>query len=139
MVGFFYVKEKNMEIPVICEKCGNKFIVSKNKLQNKEYTLENGMQVKITSYDCPQCSKRHFVQVDSQETENILRDCLKEMALLTRYKKKNQDAPKKHVEKFKKLRSDLSESRNNLMKQVSGKNLICIGTNELVDQIQFSA
>ena len=127
-----------MEIPVICEKCGNKFIVSKNKLQNKEYALENGMQVKITSYDCPSCGKRHYVQIDNVKTLEQLKDVTKQMNKLANYKRCGNQVPQKQSAKFKKTREHLAQSRNNLMKEFTGKNVIDAESGIEVFDLRFS-
>ena len=115
-----------MNIVAECEKCKSKFSVGNEGTCAPSYNSEfdvNGQSIFITYYDCPQCGKRHFVQVDCKETLQELERAKimlrKQMAL----KAKGKTSEKQSAE-FKKARQDLAIHRTNLMKEFTGKTAV---------------
>lgn len=110
-----------LAILVECQDCGKKFEVSsKDKIvQHKKEFKVNEQSIFITYYDCPDCGRRHCVQIDTEET---LLELQKVEGQLTRlFSKRGKSTPQKQSESFKEARKHLADSRNRLMKRYTGK------------------
>lgn len=107
---------------VECQNCSKKFEVS-SKSENvhyKEAFKVNGQTIYLTYYDCPECGRRHFVQIDSDYTLDVLRSVTKQFAKLAAAKKQDKAVPQKQLDKFKRARQHLATSRMDLMKEYTG-------------------
>lgn len=108
-----------------CEGCKQKFPVSQDQAPNslthkKEFNV-NGQSIFLTYYDCPNCHRRHFVQIDDANSLQELVRVTNEFKSLMVKRQKGKIISKKQSDKFKKSRQHLSEYRTNLMKEFTGK------------------
>lgn len=108
---------------VECEGCQHKFGISSGEsseiTHKKEYSV-NGRSIFLTYYDCPNCGRRHVVQIDDQKSLQMLRENQKTFVRLA--KKRSDDRPiaQKQSDKYKKQRHNLLEYRTSLMKEFTG-------------------
>ena len=108
-----------------CEDCKQKFPVTQDQAPNsfthkKEYK-SNGQSIFLTYYDCPNCGRRHFVQIDDISSLQELVRVTNEFKSLAVKRQKGKTISKKQSDKFKKSRQHLSDYRINLMKEFTGK------------------
>ena len=75
----------------------------------------------MTYYDCPNCGRRHFVQIDDVSSLQELVRVTNEFKSLAIKRQKGKTISKKQSDKFKKSRQHLSDYRINLMKEFTGK------------------
>lgn len=107
-----------------CENCKCKFeINSTNDLVKREEYLVEGEKIYLTYYDCPKCSRRHYVQIDTQSTLNELRKIEQQLGKLVYAKKQKGKISQNQAAKFKKSRKHLAKSRNELMERYAGKTI----------------
>lgn len=108
-----------------CENCKKHFPVSieqaPNSLKHKKEFKVNEQSIFLTYYDCPDCGKRHFVQIDDEKSLQMLTKNKADFIKLSAIKSKGKRISKKQSENFKKARQDLAEYRMNLMKEFTGK------------------
>ena len=108
-----------------CEDCKQKFSVSQdqapNSLTHKKEYKSNGQSIFLTYYDCPNCGRRHFVQIDDVSSLQELVRVTNEFKSLAVKRQKGKTISKKQSDKFKKSRQHLSDYRINLMKEFTGK------------------
>ena len=111
-----------------CEDCKKKFPVTQdqapNSLTHKREFISNGQSIFLTYYDCPHCSKRHFVQIDDKNSLQELVRVTNEFKSLMAKRQKGKTISKKQSDKFKKSRQHLSDYRMNLMKGFTGKTAV---------------
>lgn len=114
-----------MNTKVQCENCEHIFIISsENVSYQKEFKIENGQSIFLTYYDCPECGRRHWVQVDTPRTIEMLREQQKQFLRLSKIKARGETVSKKQSEKFAKTQKNLVKTRNNLMEEFTGKIII---------------
>lgn len=114
-----------MNIMVECERCKKKFAVGTEVDTSpitKEYGCE-GRSLLLTYYDCKHCGYRHFVQIDTIETRREL-ERVTTMFRDVMAKRAKGKRCKKQSDRFSKARQHLAESRNELMKEFTGKTVI---------------
>lgn len=108
-----------------CEDCKQKFPVTQdqapNSLTHKKEYKSNGQSIFLTYYDCPNCGRRHFVQIDDVSSLQELVRVTNEFKSLAIKRQKGKIISKKQSDKFKKSRQHLSDYRINLMKEFTGK------------------
>lgn len=108
-----------------CEDCKQKFPVTQdqapNSLTHKKEYKSNGQSIFLTYYDCPNCGRRHFVQIDDVSSLQELVRVTNEFKSLAIKRQKGKNISKKQSDKFKKSRQHLSDYRINLMKEFTGK------------------
>lgn len=108
-----------------CEDCKQKFPVTQdqapNSLTHKKEYKSNGQSIFLTYYDCPNCGRRHFVQIDDVSSLQELARVTNEFKSLAIKRQKGKTISKKQSDKFKKSRQHLSDYRINLMKEFTGK------------------
>ncbi len=117
--------ENKFTLLVQCEDCKKRFRIGEecapNSLNHKKEYKVNGQSIFLTYYDCPNCGRRHFVQIDSLDTLNELKDITKQFTKLSIIKKEGKEVSKKQSARFKKAREHLSQNRIELMKKYTGK------------------
>lgn len=114
-----------------CEDCGSQFpIDQKNVVYQERFKTKNGQIIFLTYYDCPECGRRHWVQVDDTQTLGMLRQQQKMFVRLAKKRSNGQDVGKKQSAKFAKAQKDLSNNRNELMKEFTGKTVVNEETGE---------
>ena len=108
---------------VECQDCGKRFEVSSGNevVQHKKEFKVNEQSIFLTYYDCPECGRRHYVQIDNTATLQELKEVERMFIKLSVAKKKGEQPPQSQSAKFKKAREHLAQSRNELMKQYTGK------------------
>lgn len=141
-------KLNNMPFMVECEACKYRFefyagdnpgegnSVKAYVNYRKEFNV-NGKSIFLTYYDCPNCGRRHFVQIDdatSLEKFEKVKGMFIKLAIM---KHKGKEVPKNQSDKFKKARQDLSDYRMKLMKEYTGK-LIRNNETESDFELRFS-
>ena len=108
-----------------CEDCKQKFPIiqdqAHNSLTHKKEYKSNGQSIFLTYYDCPNCGRRHYVQIDDATSLSRLKEVKNMFIKLSVAKKKGKEIPQKQSAKFKKARQYLSDYRMNLMKEYTGK------------------
>ena len=61
--------QETVQMPVsvfaACQGCGNKFTVNRDTAIFKKEFMVNGQSIFLTYYDCPECGRRHYVQIDN--------------------------------------------------------------------------
>ena len=111
-----------------CEDCKKKFPVTQdqapNSLTHKKEFVSNGQSIFLTYYDCPNCGRRHFVQIDDTSSLQELTRIITEFRALMVKRQKGKPISKKQSDKFKKSRQHLSDYRMNLMKEFTGKTVV---------------
>jgi DNA-directed RNA polymerase subunit RPC12/RpoP len=117
------LSENGMSLLVECQDCGKKFEVSSKDeiIQHKKEFKVNEQSIFLTYYDCPDCGRRHCVQVDTIQTLQELKEVERMFIKLSVAKKKGKQPPQSQSAKFKKAREHLAQSRIDLMKQFTGK------------------
>lgn len=114
-----------MSLLVECEDCKEKFQITAgdavNAVTHKKEFKVNGQSIYLTYYDCPECGRRHYVQIDDAASLSKLNEISRLFAKFAVEKKKGKQISKKQSDKFKKARQHLSDYRINLMKQYTGK------------------
>ena len=117
------LSENGMSVLAECEDCKNKFEVNaKNDTIRFKVKYEvDGQTIFLSFYDCPQCKRRHYIQIDTQSTLNELREVERQFVKLASATKNGKMVPQKQSAKFKKAREHLTRNRNELMKQYTGK------------------
>lgn len=112
-----------LAILVECQDCNKKFEVSSGNevVQHKKEFKVNGQSIFLTYYDCPECGRRHYVQIDTVATLQELKEVERMFIKLSVAKKKGKQPPQNQSAKFKKAREHLAQSRSELMKKFTGK------------------
>lgn len=122
-----------MNIKVICKDCNKEVKINDYDVTHeKEFEDENGQTILLSYFDCPSCQERQYVQVDNGQTLVIKRDNIKMFRRLSRLRDKGKQIPKQQSEKFGKLREELTNKRNELMKQYDGSLVTDTETGEQV-------
>lgn len=123
-----------MELMVICESCGDKFLVSKTNLLREQFKQNvNDKRVLIlTSYKCESCGKVHYVQIDNDETLMLLNKVHKNLGILVAQKRAGIKSPKNQTIVFNQTRSDLDDARKKLTDDYNNRTLIDAKTNKQV-------
>ena len=129
-----------------CEACKYRFefysgdnsdnVVRSHVNYRKEFNV-NGKSIFLTYYDCPQCGRRHFVQIDDATSIEKFEKVKKMFVKLAVMKHKGEEIPKKQSAKFKNARQNLSDYRIKLMKEYTGK-LIRNNETESDFELRFS-
>lgn len=119
---------ENFNLMFQCEECKKQFPISvdeaPNSINHKKEFEVNGQSIFLTYYDCPECNKRHFVQIDDVKSLQELTKIKKQFVSFAVSRKKGKTISRKQSERFKKARQDLSEYRTNLMKEFTGKTIV---------------
>lgn len=117
-----------MKVKAICQKCKSSFDISEeNLVYQKEYSYE-GQSIFLTYFDCPKCSRRHFVQIDNQKSKELLERCKMDFARLSIAKSKGQVIKNNRKKKFDAERKYLSEFRRKLVNEYSGRQVVDLET-----------
>ncbi len=119
--------KESLNLMFQCENCKKRFPISideaPNSINHKKEFEVNGQSIFLTYYDCPDCGKRHFVQIDDVKSLQELTKIKQQFVAFAVARKKGKSIPRKKSEKFKKARQDLSFYRTNLMKEFTGKTI----------------
>lgn len=124
-----------MQLLTECVKCSEKFLVSNDdikhvmaKVADEDVKMFYPEEYKLTYYVCPHCGKKHYVQVDSKLTSQLLvrstRDYV-EYAVAKRKGKKTNGVNQRN-------RYMLQKERQKLEEALHGKEFIVDGEVEKV-------
>lgn len=122
-----------------CEECGIKFYLGTNGVEVKygvPFTVKDGRSIFITYYDCPNCGKRHYVQVDDTRSNQMKKETSLMFRKLSKKRLDFKDIPKSQNEKFKKLNKRLEDYRFELKKEFNGQ--VIIATDGKEYEVHFS-
>ncbi len=120
-----------MKVKAICQKCKSSFDISEeNLVYQKEYSYE-GQSIFLTYFDCPKCSRRHFVQIDNQKSKELLERCKMDFTRLSIAKSNGQVIKNNRKKKFDAERKYLSKFRNELAKEYSGRQVVDLETGNI--------
>lgn len=103
-----------------CKKCKGSILVNAETIQKREVECENGKSIIITCFECPHCGERHIVQLDNDETNELLVKLTGKVARMARMKKNHMQMSKKEAAKVTKIRTDLADKRLELIKEFQG-------------------
>lgn len=105
-----------------CKGCGSIHTLNSNIIQSSWATVQDGQSIRVLYYDCPKCGLRNVVQVDNEQTLELLSGLEK---LLVKARKtqptrnKNKDK-NKYKGLFDVRRQLLVDTRETLNKKVNG-------------------
>lgn len=107
-----------------CAGCKTKFQVDASNVAKKEFEAQDGNRVWITYYDCPECGRRHYVQIDDQNTNGVLVGLTKQMGKIAARKKKGLRVSQKQRTDFEETKRHLTELRIELMKRYQENEMV---------------
>lgn len=89
--------ENQMSTLAECEDCHKRFAINKDNVIQREFE-SNGQSILLTYYDCPDCGRRHFVQIDDKESGYKLQACKTQMTnlMVLRRKERTQENNRKN-------------------------------------------
>ena len=97
-------ENKSFSLMFQCEDCKKHFPVTAdqapNSLKHKKEYVANGQSIFLTYYDCPECGKRHFVQIDDEYSLNKLKHVTAEFRKLTALRIRGKSISKKQSSKI---------------------------------------
>lgn len=118
----------DISLSAVCEGCGTNFRISTAEamvqVQHKKEYEVNGQSIFLTYYDCPECGRRHYVQIDDRKTLNELKVVSRQFVRLSVARKLGKTIPKSQTDAFKKKRQDLLQLRSDLKKRFTGTVLV---------------
>lgn len=126
----------SLNIMAECEDCKSKFELS-DKVVKKEECKDNDKSIWVTYYDCPDCGRRHYVQVDDTDTNLMLTEIKREKVLMICNKRKGVYPSKKQLAKHNRKEVDLANSRMRL-KQLYDKREVSFGNEKVLTTLRFS-
>lgn len=109
---------------VNCVNCNKGFTISSENVFKHEYKTAKGNTIWLTYYDCPRCGKRHYVQVDSVRTHQLLQVITRQMAYFASCRKKGKPIRKSASADYERNKTHLSEIRMDMMKQLEGSEVL---------------
>lgn len=128
--------ENTLNVVIECNECNKSFKADAENV--KVTTIEcNGNKFKVVYVDCTNCNKRHFVQIDDDETEKLKIRNLVMFKKLASKKSSGKKVTKTENRIFKELRDKLLNLRVGLMKEYEGKEVTDTLTGETF-QIHFT-
>lgn len=123
-----------------CEDCGLKFYLGKDgvvvRYEVPFIVKKDGRSIFVTYYDCPECDRRHYVQIDDACSNQMKKETSMMFRKLSKKRINFEDIPKKQNEKFKKLNKKLEDYRFELKKELN--NQIIISENGSEIEVHFS-
>lgn len=121
------IDKEAMKLMVECEECQHKFSISAGEAvhavtHKKEYQVK-AQSIYLTYYDCPECGRRHYVQIDDEQSLKYLEENRKQFVHNAVIKTSGQKLRKKKIDQYKSTQKRLMEYRRELMKQFTGVEL----------------
>lgn len=104
-------------LSVECIECKSVFRIVDVKRENMK---KDGVSMWIMHYDCPNCGKKHYCQIDNAETMALFYRLKNVVKLIARARKNSKSVPKELQSKYEKLSKSLAEKRDALRKQYNG-------------------
>lgn len=105
-----------------CKGCGSIHTLNSNIIQSSWATVQDGQSIRVLYYDCPKCGLRNVVQVDNEQTLELLSG-LEKLLVKARKTKPTQNknkGKKKYKGLFDTRRQLLVDTRKALNKNVNG-------------------
>lgn len=112
-----------------CEDCGTNFYLGAEGVEVKygvPFKTKEGRSIFVTYYDCPNCDRRHYVQIDDAYSNKMKKETSLMFRKLSKKRLNFKDIPKSQNEKFKKLNKNLEDYRFKLKKEFEGKTIFGI-------------
>lgn len=103
-----------------CMDCKENFEANVNNVKSMMVEYE-GNKLKIIYVDCPNCGKRHYVQIDNDESSSLMVRNLLMFKKLSKKKLSGKSIGKTENKTFKGLREKLLDLRTELMKEYEGR------------------
>lgn len=113
-----------VEVKIKCVSCGNEVAVGTHNIKKSMFIPTDGEYLWMTYFECPECSRRNFVQVDNMDTNALVEADTKLVIRAMKQKRLGKTLHRKQSERHKQIERDLAESRKALMLSVSGKMVI---------------
>ena len=123
------IKGMGLHVQAVCDQCNTKRVLSGTDVHKGKYEV-NGESIQLMYFDCQVCGKRHYVQIDTNQTIDLLKEVSQLMTKLMVLKKKDKPIPQKQSDKFKRKREHLAKIRIDLMKEYNEKSCKDIETGE---------
>ena len=123
--------ENGLTTKIECIECKEKFSadVTNVKQMNAEC---NGNTLNIIYVDCQFCGRRHYVQIDNDESSKLKTRNLVWFKKLSKKKLSGKKIGKTENNTFKSLRKELLDLRTELMKEYEGQTVTDTLTGESV-------
>lgn len=106
-----------MDTTIICDQCKGTFGLAEIDLKEEDILVDDGAELRLTSYTCPMCNKRYTVLIDSKDTLRLLADYRSVCKRLAKYYSKHKTPPSKLIERMFKAKQRLTDTRNRLNKR----------------------
>lgn len=123
--------ENKFSVSIECMDCKNSFEANADNVKVMN-VLSKDNTLKVIYVDCPSCGRRHFVQIDSDETDRLKVQNLLMFKKLSKKKLSCKSIGKRESESFKGLREKLLNLRAELMKEYEGQTVTDTITGESV-------
>lgn len=107
----------NLEIDAVCENCSFKIKLNSSTVETTTFMTHDGKIVYIIWYKCPECGRKHYIQIDDDNSRRLLEYSKEALKHAMVYNSKNQTPPKKIKQRLEKARKKLSNARLELMKE----------------------
>lgn len=111
-----------LSLMIECEDCHEKFSITTEQssvTHKKEFKVKE-QSIYLTYYDCPKCGRRHFVQIDDDESLSILRVNESQFVHNAVLRTQGKKLRKKKIDQYKSTQKHLANYRRELMKQFTG-------------------
>jgi len=114
------MKNNGLSVNIECIDCKNSFEANAENVKTTEVNSE-GNTLSIIYVDCPNCGRRHYVQIDNDESSKLKIRNLITFKKLSKKKLSGKKIGKSESKAFEGLRKQLSDLRAELMKQYEGQ------------------
>lgn len=111
-----------MNVKIKCKSCEEIFAADKVSVNQEEVLcLANGRKLLQTFYVCPKCAKKVVVQLDSEETLEMLKNCKKLILRKVKKIRKKKQFSENSQKELKRLQDSLKDERYKLAVMYDGK------------------
>lgn len=112
--------ENSLNVVIECIDCKESFEANGENVKQQELKDEDKI-IKVIYVDCPHCNRRHYVQIDNDESSKLKVQNLLMFKKLSRKKLNGKQISKKENTIFKNLRDKLLDLRADLMEEYEGR------------------
>lgn len=112
--------ENTLNVVIECNECNKSFKADAENVKVMKVKSEKE-ELKLVYVDCTNCNKRHYVQIDDDETEKLKVKNLVMFKRLSTKKLAGKNVTKTDNRVFKELREKLLDLRVELMKEYEGQ------------------
>lgn len=119
------MRDNPLSLIVECEECHEKFSITAemSSVTHKREFRVDGRSIYLTYYDCPKCSRRHFVQIDDEKSLELLKVNEGQFVHNAVLRTRGQKLRKKKIDQYKDAQKRLANYRRGLMKEFTGKEI----------------